>query len=90
MVLYLLRKYPNYNIINFDKMDYCSSVYYFKEAESLPNYSFVKVRTHPIPPSDDQNCAVEALQDEFTVQPYSDLHFLPRATSSQLIWCNMS
>ena len=44
MVLHLLRKYPEYNVVNLDKMDYCSSIHYFKEAEALPNYSFVKVR----------------------------------------------
>lgn len=44
MVLYLLRKYPHYNVVNFDKMDYCSSTFYFKEAETLPNYQFIKVR----------------------------------------------
>jgi dTDP-glucose 4,6-dehydratase len=42
MVLYLVAKYPEYNIVNLDKMDYCSSTYYFKETEKLPNYHFVK------------------------------------------------
>jgi dTDP-D-glucose 4,6-dehydratase len=49
-VLHFVKKYPNYNIVNLDKMDYCSSTYYFKEAESLPNYKFVKVRAHLVIP----------------------------------------
>lgn len=50
MVLYLVKKYPEYNIVNLDKMDYCSSTFYFKETEKLPNYHFVKVRDHPFIP----------------------------------------
>jgi len=42
MVLYLLDKYPDYRIVNFDKMEYSSSLYYLKKAESFPNYEFIK------------------------------------------------
>ena len=46
VVLHFVKTYPHYNIVNLDKMDYCSSIYYFKDVEALPNYKFVKVRAH--------------------------------------------
>jgi len=43
---YLVRKfvftYPEYNIVNVDKIDYCSSLNNVKHLEGKPNYSFVK------------------------------------------------
>ena len=43
MVLYLLEKYPDYFIVNFDILGYSSSLEYLKKAESYPNYEFIKV-----------------------------------------------
>lgn len=43
MVIYLVKKYPNYHIYNLDKMDYCASLTYLKEIEGKDNYSFIKV-----------------------------------------------
>jgi UDP-glucose 4,6-dehydratase len=42
MVLYLLEKYPDYFIVNFDVLGYSSSLEYLKKAESYPNYEFIK------------------------------------------------
>jgi len=42
LVILLVKKYPNYNIINFDKLEYCASLEYLKEIENYPNYKFVK------------------------------------------------
>ncbi len=43
MVIYLVNKYPNYNIFNLDKLDYCASLVFLKEIEDKPNYKFIKV-----------------------------------------------
>lgn len=43
MVLHLVNKYPNYLIVNFDKLDYCASLYLLKTVENKPNYEFIKV-----------------------------------------------
>eukprot|EP01127_Copromyxa_protea_P002955 TRINITY_DN12866_c0_g1_i1.p1 TRINITY_DN12866_c0_g1~~TRINITY_DN12866_c0_g1_i1.p1 ORF type:complete len:350 (+),score=29.98 TRINITY_DN12866_c0_g1_i1:1-1050(+) len=42
MVIHLVTKYPEYLIINYDKVDYCSSFEYLKEIESAPNYEFIE------------------------------------------------
>ncbi|CAE7904934.1 TGDS, partial [Symbiodinium sp. KB8] len=42
VVLLLVKKYPNYKIINFDKLDYCSSLKNLQEIENEPNYEFIK------------------------------------------------
>jgi len=34
--------YPNYNIVNYDKLDYCSCIDNLDEVKYLRNYSFVK------------------------------------------------
>jgi dTDP-D-glucose 4,6-dehydratase len=39
----MVKKYPQYKIVNFDKLDYCSSLVNIKEIASYPNYVFVKV-----------------------------------------------
>jgi dTDP-D-glucose 4,6-dehydratase len=44
VVILLAKKYPNYKIVNFDKLDYCSSLKNLDCLAGLPNYSFVKVR----------------------------------------------
>ena len=44
VVIQLVRKYPNYKIVNFDKLDYCSSLKNLESINQCPNYSFVKVR----------------------------------------------
>jgi dTDP-glucose 4,6-dehydratase len=38
----MLRKYPNYQIINFDKMTYAGNPANLKDLESNPNYFFVR------------------------------------------------
>jgi len=42
MVLYLVRNYPNYFILNLDKLDYCASTKLLEEIEAAKNYEFVK------------------------------------------------
>lgn len=42
VVLLLVQKYPQYNIVNFDKLDYCSSLKNLDSIRGKPNYSFVK------------------------------------------------
>jgi dTDP-D-glucose 4,6-dehydratase len=41
-VIYLVKNYPEYQIINFDKLDYCSSLKSLACIEHAPNYKFVK------------------------------------------------
>lgn len=43
MVIHLVLKYPEYLIVNFDKVDYCSSFEYLKEVEGHSNYEFIEV-----------------------------------------------
>jgi dTDP-D-glucose 4,6-dehydratase len=40
----LVNKYPQYNIINYDKLDYCSSLKNLASISDKPNYKFVRVR----------------------------------------------
>jgi len=42
VVIHLVKKYPNYRIVNLDKLDYCSSLKNLKEIEDAPNYKFIK------------------------------------------------
>lgn len=39
---YMLEKYPNYHIINLDLLTYCGNLGNLKEAETDPNYKFIK------------------------------------------------
>jgi dTDP-D-glucose 4,6-dehydratase len=39
----LVKNYPHYKIVNFDKLDYCASLVNIEEIASYPNYVFVKV-----------------------------------------------
>lgn len=41
-VIHFVKKYPQYKIVNFDKLDYCSSLRNVEEVENYPNYKFVK------------------------------------------------
>ena len=41
-IKYILKKYPNYKVINFDKLTYCGNLKNLKEVEKNPNYEFVK------------------------------------------------
>ncbi len=41
-ILYILDKYPNYEIINFDKLTYAGNLENLKSVENHPNYKFVK------------------------------------------------
>ena len=38
----MMNKYPDYNIINLDKLTYAGNLENFKEIETNPNYSFVR------------------------------------------------
>jgi len=38
----LVEKYPHYKIVNFDKMDYCSSLKNVEQSAGKPNYKFIK------------------------------------------------
>jgi UDP-glucose 4,6-dehydratase len=42
VVLLLVKAYPQYRIINYDKLDYCSSLENLSEITDAPNYRFVK------------------------------------------------
>ncbi len=44
VVMLLVKKYPSYRIVNFDKLDYCSSLKNLESISDAPNYTFVKVR----------------------------------------------
>jgi len=39
---YVLNKYPDYEVVNFDKLTYAGNLENLKEFEDHPNYSFVK------------------------------------------------
>lgn len=42
VAILLCRKYPNYNIVVYDKLDYCSCLSNLDELQDLPNFKFVK------------------------------------------------
>ena len=42
LVRHFVRKYPDYRIINLDKLTYAGNLANLKDIESCPNYSFVK------------------------------------------------
>jgi len=41
-VILLTKKYPQFNIVNLDRLDYCSCLENLDEVKNLPNYKFVK------------------------------------------------
>ena len=41
-IRYMLRKYPDYEIVNLDKLTYCGNLENLKDVESDPRYSFIK------------------------------------------------
>ena len=41
-IRHILKKYPDYKIINLDKLTYCGNLENLKDIENNPNYSFVK------------------------------------------------
>ena len=41
-VPYFCAKYPQYNVINLDKLTYAGNLDNVKECESMPNYTFIK------------------------------------------------
>jgi dTDP-glucose 4,6-dehydratase len=41
-ILYMLKKYPHYRILNLDKLTYAGNPANLKDIENNPNYSFVK------------------------------------------------
>jgi hypothetical protein len=48
-VCLLVNKYPHYRIVNYDKLDYCSSLKNLASLAGKPNYKFVKViQLHPL------------------------------------------
>ena len=42
VLLMLLKKYPEYKIVNFDKLDYCSCLKNLGDVEGFKNYKFVR------------------------------------------------
>ena len=46
VIIHLVKKYPQYNIINMDCLDYCSSLKNLEEIKSYPNYKFIEVSGH--------------------------------------------
>jgi UDP-glucose 4,6-dehydratase len=42
VVIRLVKKYPQYTIVNFDKLDYVACLTNLESVSSLPNYKFVK------------------------------------------------
>jgi UDP-glucose 4,6-dehydratase len=42
VVILLVKKYPNFNIVNFDRLDYCSCLENLDEIKNAPNYKFIK------------------------------------------------
>ena len=42
VVLLLLKKYPQYKIVNLDKLDYCSSLKNLGDLSSYENYKFIR------------------------------------------------
>lgn len=41
-VIHFVKKYPNYKVVNYDKLDYCSSYTNVEELEKYPNHKFIK------------------------------------------------
>ena len=41
-VPYFCKKYPNYHIINLDKLTYAGNLQNLKECDTLHNYSFIQ------------------------------------------------
>jgi len=39
---YILTKYPDYKIVNYDKLTYAGNLENLKEFEKHPNYNFVR------------------------------------------------
>lgn len=44
---HFVKAYPQYNIINFDILDYCASIKNVEDLNAYPNYTFVQVRRTP-------------------------------------------
>lgn len=42
-IRYMLKRYPGYNIINFDKLTYAGNLDNLKAVEDLPQYRFFSV-----------------------------------------------
>ena len=42
VVILLCKKYPQYRIVNFDRLDYCACLENVAEVSGLPNYTFIK------------------------------------------------
>merc|ERR1712137_1094980 len=42
VAILLCKKYPNYNIVVYDRLDYCSCLENLSELNDLPNFKFIK------------------------------------------------
>ena len=60
LVRLLVNKYPNYNIINMDKLTYAGNLENLKDIESKENYTFVKCDI----------CDFEKVKQVFVDYPY--------------------
>lgn len=72
----LVKKYPQFKIVNFDRLDYCSCIENLDEIKNYPNYKFVKGN---ICSSDLVNFVLEAEQIDtimhFAAQTHVDNSF---------------
>lgn len=41
-ILYMMKKYPDYKIVNYDKLTYAGNLKNLKDVENSPNYTFIK------------------------------------------------
>ncbi|CAN0048432.1 unnamed protein product [Choristocarpus tenellus] len=46
VVILLVKKYPQYNIVNFDRLDYCSCLENLSEMKDYPNYKVSSLTYH--------------------------------------------
>ena len=43
VVIMLVERYPDYFIVNLDKLDHCASLENLRAIEGKPNYKFIEV-----------------------------------------------
>lgn len=60
LVRLLINKYPQYNIINLDKLTYAGNLDNLKDVEAMPNYTFVKADIC-------NESEIEAIFDQFNI-----------------------
>lgn len=71
LIRYFLNKYPDYKIINFDKLTYAGNLNNLKEIETDPNYVFVK---GDVANSQDVKNVFEEFNPDFVVNCAAESH----------------